>query len=59
MSKTQNIYDLSQETLRALSAGEWPAFLRSAAWNFRFHFGSQVLIYAQRPDATSCYTFEE
>lgn len=59
MSKTQNIFDLSQEKIQALSGGEWPAFLRSAAWNFRFHFGSQVLIYAQRPDATACYTFEE
>lgn len=59
MEKQKNIYELMQETSRTLSGGEWPEFLRSAAWNFRFKFLSQSLIYAQRPDATACYSFNE
>ena len=59
MSKQQSIYDLLRESTHSLSSGEWPDFLRSAAWNFRFSFLAQSLIYAQRPDATACYTFDD
>lgn len=60
MEKQTNIYDLAQQAYSALSSGgEWPRYLRSAAWNFRFNFPSQVMIWAQRPEATACYSFEE
>lgn len=59
MEKVNSIYDMPQAACRALSHGEWPDFLRSAAWNFRFSFSNQLLIYAQRPEATSCYSFDE
>lgn len=59
MRKNENIYTLPQIAVEALSSGEWSQFLRSAAWNFRFPFQSQMLIYAQRPDATACYPFED
>lgn len=59
MEKVNSIYDMPQAACRALSGGEWPAFLRSAAWNFRFSFPNQLLIYAQRPTATACYSFDE
>lgn len=59
MDKTKNIYELSQEAAGALAAGEWPQFLKTAAWNFRFPFLAQTMIYAQRPEAINCYSFED
>lgn len=59
MDKVKSIYDMPQAACQALSAGEWPGFLHSAAWNFRFSFPNQLLIYAQRPAATSCYSFDD
>ena len=32
----------------------WTSFLRTASNNFKYNFVEQVLIYAQRPDATAC-----
>ena len=59
MEKVNSIYDMPRAACQALSGGEWPSFLRSAAWNFRFSFPNQLLIYAQRPRATACYSFDE
>ena len=33
---------------------EWTAFLTSAARLYKYPFPEQLLIYAQRPDATAC-----
>ncbi len=63
MAKTQNIYDLLDRTIDSLrqrdkySQDNWLQFLHSAAWNYKQPFISQVLIYAQRPDATACAPF--
>ena len=35
-------------------SGNYAAFLRTAAQNYKYSFREQVLIYAQRPDATAC-----
>lgn len=60
MEKQTNIYELAQDAYKALSAGgEWLGYLRSAAWNFRFGFSAQTMIWAQRPEATACYSFDE
>ena len=32
----------------------WLSFLDSSSWNFKYDFADQILIYAQRPDATAC-----
>ena len=32
----------------------WTSFLRTASNNFKYDFHEQILIYAQRPDATAC-----
>ncbi len=37
---------------------EWTKFLDSAAQMYRYPFKDQMLIYAQRPDATACTTLE-
>ena len=35
-------------------SGNYAAFLRTAARNYKYTFREQVLIHAQRPDATAC-----
>ena len=37
----------------------WQAFLRSACYNFRLRFDEQLLVYAQRPDATAVLEIEK
>ncbi|RNC62897.1 MAG: hypothetical protein AWM53_01823 [Candidatus Dichloromethanomonas elyunquensis] len=36
----------------------WTDFLQTAAWNYKYPFQDQLLIYAQRPDATACAPIE-
>ena len=36
------------------SFDNWTSFLRTASNNFKYNFYDQLLIYAQRPDATAC-----
>ena len=61
MSRKANaISTLAQETMARIvgSPAAWEAFLRSAARMYKYPFPEQVLIYAQRPDATACATLE-
>ena len=58
-SKLQNIYELSEHVSRELSDYEhWTSFLKSAAWQYKYPFHDQLLIYAQRPDATACASID-
>ena len=58
-SKLQYIYELSENVSRNLSDYEnWTAFLKSAAWQYKYPFHDQLLIYAQRPDATACASID-
>jgi N12 class adenine-specific DNA methylase len=41
------------------SPAEWTAFLRSACRNYKLRFDEQVLVYAQRPDATAVLEIEK
>ena len=46
---------LSSKTQEIVSTpGNYTAFLRTAAQNYKYRFQEQVLIHAQRPDATAC-----
>lgn len=49
------ITDLYVETVKEVTASpeNWLAFLRSACRNFRLPFDDQILIYAQRPEASA------
>ncbi len=53
--KFQNITELYESTAKAATAtpSSWRAFLTSACRNYRLPFDEQLLIYAQRPDATA------
>lgn len=54
-SKQQIITKLAETTAREISrAGPYMDFLKTAANNFKYSFRDQLLIYAQKPDATAC-----
>lgn len=54
-SKFQFITELYEKTLLELTdkAENWIGFLRAACYNYKCPFDEQVLIYAQRPNATA------
>ena len=60
MAKLENYVELARQTMREISAdGEnWRAFLTTASNVYKYGFYDQLMIYAQRPDATACASFE-
>ena len=58
-SKYERITDLYLQTVGEVTTQEgWPRFLTTACYNFRLSFDKQVLLYAQRPDATAVLPIE-
>ena len=60
MAKLENYVELAQQTMREISAdGEtWRSFLQTTSTLYKYSFYDQMMIYAQRPDATACASFE-
>ena len=60
-NKFQFITELYSRTLIRLTGDyeSWTGFLRSACYNYKCPFDEQVLIYAQRPDATAVLELEK
>lgn len=60
-NRIQTLAALSRETGQRIvsSPEEWQAFLRAAARLYKYPFEEQLLIYAQRPDATACAKIEQ
>lgn len=60
-SKFQFITELYSRTLTRLTSDyeNWTGFLRAACYNYKCPFDEQVLIYAQRPDATAVLELEK
>ena len=58
--KMEQLTEQYRATLRGLtgSAEAWQRFLRLAAYQYKYSFPEQVLIYAQRPTATACAPIE-
>ena len=55
----QEITEVYRQELAALARGDrWTAFLRSACRNYKLHFEEQVLVHAQRPNATAVLEME-
>ena len=54
--KLDSIVQLAAQTARQISSsgGNYMAFLNTAAHNFKYSFRDQLLIFAQKPDATAC-----
>ena len=59
-TKFQLITELYEQTLRCVTANyqSWTGFLRAACYNYKCPFDEQILIYAQRPDATAVLEME-
>lgn len=59
-TKLQLITELSERTAHSATKNpvNWTSFLKTAAWNYKYPFQDQLLIYAQRPDATACAPIE-
>ena len=58
-SKYERITDLYLQTAGEVATPEaWPHFLTTACYNFRLSFDKQILLYAQRPDATAVLPIE-
>lgn len=54
---TKLYYEICKNVVR--SPQEWQKFLASACRNYRLRFDEQLLIYAQRPDATAVLEFDK
>lgn len=59
-TKLQLMSELAAQTTKQLTQSKenWTSFLNSAAWLYKYPFHEQVLIHAQRPDATACAPIE-
>ena len=59
-NKYQLINEMARETLKDITSEpeKWVKFLDTASNNYKYDFNEQVLIYAQKPDATACAEIE-
>ncbi len=59
-TKFQLITELYDQTVQSVTGSyqSWTAFLRAACYNYKCPFDDQILIYAQRPDATAVLEME-
>lgn len=60
MRKYDFISALARETAKEVvrNRDEWMKYLTTAARLYKYPFREQLLIYAQRPDATACASIE-
>lgn len=60
MPNPQDIFQLAQQTATQVTASpeNWRRFLYTAAHNYHTTYLNQLLIHAQRPDATACATMK-
>lgn len=62
MNAKERFYSgMARETIGKITANKdnWTAFLTTMARNYDFTYPEQVMIYAQRPNATFCKPYEE
>lgn len=58
LQQTQEMLLKSQEELTE-SRENWEKFLSHACRFYKYDFTSQLLIYAQKPEASACATFDQ
>lgn len=58
--KFERIKQLADDAAKQVSSNknEWTRYLKTAARLYKYPFSEQLLIYAQRPDATACASIE-
>jgi len=59
-NKLQYVSQLADQTAKTVTrdAGGWKQYLTTASRLYKYSFDEQLLIYAQRPDATACASME-
>ena len=59
-NKYQLVNEMANETLKEITQNgeDWTKFLNTASNNYKYSFNEQVLIYAQKPNATACADME-
>ena len=59
-NKYQLVNEMANETLKEITQNgeDWTKFLNTASNNYKYSFNEQVLIYAQKPNATACADIE-
>ena len=59
-SKTEEYLALAQRTANGLTRywESWTAYLTTASRLYKYRFADQLMIYAQRPDATACADYD-
>lgn len=59
-SKYQLVNEMANDTLKEITSNSenWIKFLETASNNYKYSFNEQVLIYAQKPNATACADIE-
>ena len=59
-SKTEEYLALAQRTANGLTRywEHWTDYLTTASRLYKYNFADQLMIYAQRPDATACASFD-
>ena len=59
-NKTQEYLNLAQQTAKELTRywENWTDYLTTASRLYKYGFADQLMIYAQRPDATACADFD-
>ena len=59
-NKTQEYLNLAQQTAKELTRywENWTDYLTTASRLYKYSFADQLMIYAQRPDATACASFD-
>ncbi len=49
---------LLEQTLLISNPRKWLDFLKTSSWMYNYSFENQILIYAQRPNATACTQYD-
>lgn len=59
-NKTQIYAQVADDTARKITGDylDWAAFLNTSSRLYKYPFHDQLMIYAQRPDATACATYD-
>ena len=59
-NKTQEYLNLAQQTAKELTRywENWTDYLTTASRLYKYSYADQLMIYAQRPDATACASFD-
>ena len=59
-NKYKYMYELWFEYSQKITSSptDWMDFLKTSAWNFKYRFDDQILIYAQKPNAKACAEYD-